>query len=81
MRGFVNAARREEIVFTRGASEAINLVAQTWGAANLGEGDEIILSVMEHHSNLVPWQQLAAKTGWVDVVGGGAFSVRLFPWR
>lgn len=60
---FVNAARREEIIFTRGASEAINLVANTWGAAELGPGDEIILSVMEHHSNLVPWQLLAERNG------------------
>ena len=56
---FVNAASRSEIVFTRGATEAINLVAQTWGRANLCEGDEVVLSVMEHHSNLVPWQMLA----------------------
>jgi len=62
---FVNARRREEIVFTRGATEAINLVAQTWGAANLRAGDEIVLSVMEHHSNLVPWQQLASSNGAV----------------
>jgi len=62
---FVNARRREEVVFTRGATEAINLVAKTWGVANLREGDEILLSVMEHHSNLVPWQQLAAASGAV----------------
>ncbi|NER00987.1 MAG: aminotransferase class V-fold PLP-dependent enzyme, partial [Cyanothece sp. SIO2G6] len=51
---FVNAAHREEIVFTRNASEAINLVAYAWGLSNLAEGDEVILSVMEHHSNLIP---------------------------
>lgn len=62
---FVNAASRNEIVFTRNASEAINLVAQTWGSANIQAGDEIILSVMEHHSNLVPWQMLARRTGAV----------------
>jgi len=62
---FVNANSRDEIVFTRGATEAINLVAQSWGAANLCEGDEVILTVMEHHSNLVPWQQLAAQRGVV----------------
>ena len=62
---FINAASREEIVFTRNASEAINLVAYSWGLANLNPGDEIILSVMEHHSNIVPWQLIAQKTGAV----------------
>lgn len=62
---FVGAASSREIVFTRNASEAINLVARTWGEANLREGDEVLLSVMEHHSNLVPWQLLAARTGCV----------------
>jgi cysteine desulfurase/selenocysteine lyase len=62
---FVGAASSREIVFTRNASEAINLVARTWGEANLREGDEVLLTVMEHHSNLVPWQLLAARTGCV----------------
>ncbi|KAB8316343.1 SufS family cysteine desulfurase [Tolypothrix campylonemoides VB511288] len=62
---FVNAASRQEIVFTRNASEAINLVAYSWGMSNLQRGDEIILSVMEHHSNLVPWHFVAQKTGAV----------------
>lgn len=62
---FVKAASRQEIVFTRNASEAINLVAYAWGLSTLQPGDEIILSVMEHHSNLVPWQLLAARTGAV----------------
>lgn len=62
---FVNAASRQEIVFTRNATEAINLVAYSWGTSNLQQGDEIILSVMEHHSNLIPWQLLAQKTGAV----------------
>ena len=62
---FINAAAREEIIFTRNASEAINLVAYSWGLANLSPGDEIILSVMEHHSNIVPWQLIAQKTGAV----------------
>ena len=62
---FVNAASRQEIVFTRNATEAINLVAYSWGMNNLKAGDEIILSVMEHHSNLVPWQIIAQKTGAV----------------
>ncbi len=60
---FVNAAASVEIVFTRNASEAINLVAYSWGLNNLQAGDEIILSVMEHHSNIVPWQIIAQKTG------------------
>ncbi|MFP4101988.1 SufS family cysteine desulfurase [Coleofasciculus sp.] len=62
---FVNAASRNEIVFTRNASEAINLVAYSWGLNRLQPGDEIILSVMEHHSNIVPWQIIAQKTGAV----------------
>ncbi|CAM9296696.1 unnamed protein product [Chrysoparadoxa australica] len=59
----VNAGNRNEIVFTRGATEAINLVAYGWGDANIEQGDEIILSMMEHHSNLVPWQMLAKRKG------------------
>ncbi|OUL19824.1 cysteine desulfurase [Nostoc sp. RF31YmG] len=62
---FINAASRQEIVYTRNASEAINLVAYSWGMNNLQPGDEIILSVMEHHSNIVPWQFVAQKTGAV----------------
>ncbi|MEL6813315.1 MAG: cysteine desulfurase [Cyanobacteria bacterium J06598_3] len=62
---FVNAASRDEIVFTRNASEAINLVAYSWGLSNLQPGDEVLLSVMEHHSNLVPWQLIAQRTGAV----------------
>ena len=62
---FINAASPEEIVYTRNATEAINLVAYSWGLANLTPGDEIILSVMEHHSNIVPWQLIAQKTGAV----------------
>jgi cysteine desulfurase / selenocysteine lyase len=61
---FINA-NREEIVYTRNASEAINLVAYSWGLNNLTQGDEIILSLMEHHSNIVPWQIIAKKTGAV----------------
>ncbi len=60
---FINAASPDEIVFTRGATEAINLVAHAWGAAHLRPGDRILLTEMEHHSNLVPWQLLAARTG------------------
>ena len=62
---FVGASSPREIVFTRNASEAINLVARTWGDANLREGDEVLLTLMEHHSNLVPWQLLAQRTGCV----------------
>ncbi|MBV6303384.1 cysteine desulfurase [Candidimonas humi] len=65
VRGLLNAARSDEIVFTRGTTEAINLVAQSWGPANLQAGDEILLTAMEHHSNIVPWQMLAARTGAV----------------
>ncbi len=60
---FVGASSHKEIVFTRNTTEAINLVARAWGDANLRAGDRILLSVMEHHSNLVPWQQLAQRTG------------------
>lgn len=62
---FINAASRQEIVYTRNASEAINLVAYAWGQNQLQPGDEIILSVMEHHSNLIPWQLVAQRTGAV----------------
>ena len=62
---FVGAANAREIVFTRNASEAINLVARTWGESNLHAGDEVLLSVMEHHSNPVPRQLLAQRTGCV----------------
>ncbi len=60
---FVNAPRAEEIIFTRNATEAINLVAYSWARANLRAGDAIVLSHMEHHSNVVPWQMLAAERG------------------
>lgn len=60
---YLGAASEEEIVFTRGTTEGINLVAQTWGAQHLGAGDVILLTEMEHHSNLIPWQMLAARTG------------------
>jgi cysteine desulfurase / selenocysteine lyase len=62
---FVNAADEREIIYTRNASEAINLVAYSWGLDNLKAGDEIILTVMEHHSNLVPWQLISQRTGAV----------------
>ena len=60
---FINAKRSEEIVFTRNATEAINLVANAWGRANVVKGDKIVLTIMEHHSNIVPWQLLAEEKG------------------
>jgi cysteine desulfurase/selenocysteine lyase len=60
---FVNAARDEEIVFTKGCTEAVNLVAHSWGRANLGPGDTVLLSAMEHHANLVPWQLVTEAAG------------------
>lgn len=63
LRALVNAAHREEIIYTRNATEAINLVASTWGFANLKRGDRIVVSVMEHHANLVPWQMIAQEMG------------------
>src|SRR3989449_8609345 len=58
---FINAPSPECIIFTRNTTEAINLVAYTWGRANIEDGDEILLTQMEHHSNLIPWQRLAAE--------------------
>jgi cysteine desulfurase/selenocysteine lyase len=60
---FINATYPHEVIFTRGTTEAINLVARGWGDENVGEGDEILLTEMEHHSNLVPWQMLARRCG------------------
>ncbi|MCM8626833.1 family 2A encapsulin nanocompartment cargo protein cysteine desulfurase [Accumulibacter sp.] len=60
---FLGAGTAEEIVFVRGATEAINLVARSWGTRNVREGDEIVVSLLEHHANIVPWQQLANETG------------------
>ncbi|MCX6165893.1 MAG: cysteine desulfurase [Ignavibacteriae bacterium] len=63
IRKFINANKTEEIIFVRGTTEAINLVTNTYGIKNLKEGDEIIISTLEHHSNIVPWQMLCEKTG------------------
>ncbi|WP_280152050.1 family 2A encapsulin nanocompartment cargo protein cysteine desulfurase [Piscinibacter sp. XHJ-5] len=63
VRRFINARAVEEIVFVRGTTEAINLVAKSWGAQNIREGDEIVVSHLEHHANIVPWQQLCAEKG------------------
>lgn len=65
VRAFINAASVNEVVFVRGTTEAINLVAKTWGDQNLHPGDEIIVSHLEHHANIVPWKQLAEKKGLV----------------
>ena len=75
--GFLNAGRSDEIVFTRGATEAINLVAQTFGRERIGPGDEIVLSIMEHHANIVPWHFLRERQGavikWAPVDDEGNF--------
>ena len=60
---FINARRSSQVIFTRNTTESINLVAYSWGSANLREGDEILVTVMEHHSNLLPWQLLSQRTG------------------
>ncbi|MGZ8516184.1 MAG: SufS family cysteine desulfurase [Chitinophagaceae bacterium] len=65
VRQFIHAASREEIIFTRGTTEGVNLVANTWGRQNINTGDEIIISTMEHHSNIVPWQILCEEKGAV----------------
>jgi len=63
VRAFINATLIHEVIFTTGTTSAINLVARSWGDANVGPGDEILVTEMEHHSNLVPWHQLAERTG------------------
>jgi cysteine desulfurase/selenocysteine lyase len=77
VRGFLNAERREEIIFTRNATEAINLVAATFGRDRIQPGDEIVLSIMEHHSNIVPWHFLRERHGavirWAPVDDQGNF--------
>lgn len=79
---FLNVERREEIIFTRGATEAINLVAQTFGRERIGEGDEIVLSIMEHHANIVPWHFLRERQGavikWAPVDDDGNFLIDEF---
>ncbi|CCD89474.1 cysteine desulfurase [Bradyrhizobium sp. ORS 285] len=79
---FLNARRSEEIIFTRNATEAINLVASSWGGPNVGEGDEIVLSIMEHHSNIVPWHFLRERQGavikWAPVDDDGNFLIDEF---
>jgi cysteine desulfurase / selenocysteine lyase len=76
------AADRREVVFVRNATEAINLVARAWGDANVGAGDRIVLTEMEHHSNIVPWQQLAERVGaeidWVPVDEDGLLNMETY---
>ena len=78
----IGAADRREVIFVRNATEAINLVARAWGAANVGQGDRIVLTEMEHHSNIVPWQQLAEAAGaeidWVPVTDDGLLDLDAF---
>ena len=79
---FIAAAQPEEIIFTRGTTESINLVARSWGDANLKPGDEILLTEMEHHSNIVPWQQAAERTGaivrWLPITDEGRLALGAF---
>src|SRR3954447_26175497 len=78
----IGAADRREVVFVRNATEAINLVARAWGDANVGAGDRILLTEMEHHSNIVPWQQLAERVGaevdWAPIDGAGLLDMEAF---
>ncbi|MBR0735360.1 cysteine desulfurase [Bradyrhizobium liaoningense] len=79
---FINAARTEEVIFTRNATEAINLVASSWGGPNIKDGDEIVISIMEHHSNIVPWHFLREGQGavikWAPVDDEGNFLIDEF---
>jgi cysteine desulfurase/selenocysteine lyase len=78
----LGATDRREVIFVRNATEAINLVARAWGDANVGEGERIVLTEMEHHSNIVPWQQLAERVGaeidWVPVAGDGLLDMAAY---
>ena len=82
IRKFINAASKREIIFTRGTTEGINLVAQTWGRASLKAGDVILSTQMEHHSNIVPWQLLAAEKGltvrYVPVLPDGTLDMEAY---
>lgn len=79
VRKFINANSTEEIIFLRGTTTAINLVAQSYGRANVNEGDEIVITYMEHHSNIIPWQQLAKERGailkYVELEKDGTISL------
>jgi cysteine desulfurase/selenocysteine lyase len=82
VRRFLNAGSVDEIIFTKSSTEAINTVAYGWGMPRIGEGDEIVLSIMEHHSNIVPWhfirERQGAKLVWVPVDDDGAFHIEAF---
>ncbi len=82
VRSFLNAGSVDEIIFTKSATEAINLVAHGFGIPNIKDGDEIALSVMEHHSNIVPWHFLRERQGavlkWVEIADDGAFDLQMF---
>ncbi len=82
VRSFLNAGSGDEIVFTRNTTEAINTVAYGWGMPNIGEGDDICLTIMEHHSNIVPWhfirERQGARLNWVPVADDGSFSLEDF---
>ena len=82
VRAYLNAGSTEEIIFTRGATEALNIVAASYGRAHIGPGDEIVLTIMEHHSNIVPWHFHRERNGavlkWVDVDEDGNFSLEEF---
>jgi len=82
VRAFLNAGRNEEIIFTRSATEAINLVATSFAGPRIAEGDEIVTTIMEHHSNIVPWhfhrERKGAVIRWVDVRDDGSFDIDAF---
>lgn len=82
VRRFLNAVSVDEIVFTKSSTEAINTVAYGWGMPHIGEGDEIVVTIMEHHSNIVPWhfirERQGAKLVWVPVDDDGAFHIEAF---
>ena len=79
VRNFISAKSTQEVIYMRGTTTAINTVAQSYGAANVGEGDEIVITYMEHHSNIIPWQQLAKEKGavlkYVDLEEDGTLSL------
>jgi cysteine desulfurase/selenocysteine lyase len=82
VRRFLNARTDEEVIFTRNATEAVNLVASSYGAPNIGEGDEILITIMEHHSNIVPWHFLRERQGavlkWAPIDDEGNFLLDAF---
>jgi cysteine desulfurase/selenocysteine lyase len=75
VRSFINASSTSEVIFTKNATESLNLIVQSWGRANLSEGDVVVLSHMEHHANIVPWHMLAAERGitlrWIPLTADG----------